>query len=82
MTATAVKVTVPTVTLRDLVSRAAKGSTNVDLIPMSGLMQVKAEGGKLYVTTTDNINYLTTYADVTCDNFEMVLSILVVILVW
>ena len=74
MTATAVKVTVPTVTLRDLVSRAAKGSTNVDLIPMSGLMQVKAEGGKLYVTTTDNINYLTTYADVTCDNFEMVLQ--------
>ena len=74
MTATAVKVTVPTVTLRDLVSRAAKGSTNVDLIPMSSLMQVKAQDGKLFVKTTDNINYLTTYADVTCENFEMIVQ--------
>ena len=71
---TLTKVTVPTVVLRDLVSRAVKGSTNVDLIPMSGLMKVKQQDGKLYVSTTDNTNYLTTFADVVADNFEFIVQ--------
>jgi len=74
MTAVLTKVTVPTVTLRDLVSRAAKGSTNVDLIPMSSLMQVKVSSGKMSVKTTDNVNYLTAFADVECEDFEMVVQ--------
>ena len=74
METTAVRVTVPTVILRDLVARASKGSTNVDLIPMSSLMEVKAKDGKMCVRTTDNVNYLTTFADVTSDNFEMVVQ--------
>lgn len=71
MEATLTKVTVPTVVLRDLVARAVKGSTNVDLIPMSSLMNIKIQDGKMYVNTTDNVNYLTTFAEVTADNFEM-----------
>lgn len=71
---TLTKVTVPTVVLRDLVARAVKGSTNVDLIPFSSLMNVKVQDGKMSVTTTDNVNYLTTYADVVADNFEMMVQ--------
>lgn len=74
MTATVTKVTVPTVVLRDLVSRAVKCSTFVDQVPMSSLMQVKVQDGKLFVKTTDNINYLTTYAEVNADNFEMIVQ--------
>lgn len=74
MTATLTKVTVPTVVLRDLVSRAVKGSTNVDLIPWSSVMQIKAEGGKLYAKTTDNVNYLTTFSEVACDDFEILVQ--------
>ena len=74
METTLTRVTVPTVVLRDLVARAAKGSTNVDLIPMSSFMNVKVQDGKMYVNTTDNVNYLTTFAEVQADNFEMTVS--------
>lgn len=74
MTETLTRVTVPTVVLKDLVSRAAKGSSNEELIPMSCLMQVKAENGKLFVNTTDNVNYVSTFADVVVDNFEFVVQ--------
>lgn len=74
METTLTRVTVPTVVLNDLVTRAVKGSTNVDLIPFSSLMNVKVQDGKLSVTTTDNVNYLTAYADVTADNFEMMVQ--------
>lgn len=74
METTLTKVTVPTVVLRDLVARAVKGSTNVDLLPLSSLMQVQVVDGKMYVTTTDNVNYLTAYADVVAENFEMMVQ--------
>ena len=53
------KVTIGTAVLQDVVARAAKGSTNQDIIPLSCLMQVQVKDNKLSVTTTDNINYLT-----------------------
>ena len=71
METTLTKVTVPTVVVRDLVARAVKGSTNVDLIPMSSLMNIKVQDGKMYVSTTDNVNYLTTFTEVQAENFEM-----------
>lgn len=74
MTETLTRVTVPTVVLKDLVARGAKGSSNVDVIPMSSLMQVKQSGGKLVVNTTDNINYLTTFAEVDAADFEFVVQ--------
>ena len=66
------KVTVATPVLQDLVARAVKGSTMVDVIPLSCLMQVKIKDNKLFVRTTDNINYLTTFANVTAPDFEIV----------
>lgn len=74
METTLTKVTVPTVVLRDLVSRAAKCSTNVDMIPLSSLMQIVVKDGKMYVRTTDNINFVTTFSDVTADNFDIMVQ--------
>lgn len=70
------QVTVPTRILQDLVTRAAKGSTMQNLIPLSCLMQVKIQDQKLYVRTTDNVNYLTVYETLQepTPNFEIVVQ--------
>ena len=74
-TAVLTSVKVSTATLQDLVSRAVKGSTMVDVIPLSCLMQVKIENKTLIVKTTDNINFLTlTAPDVDAPDFEMVVQ--------
>lgn len=61
MTAVLTKLKVPTVDLQDLVLRASKGSSNVDVIPLTCLMEIKVKDGQLSVKTTDNSTYLTTY---------------------
>ena len=68
------KSVVPTAVLQDLVLRASKGSTNIDNIPMSSLMHVWTEGGKLYAATTDNTNYLTTFAEVQTTPFNIIVK--------
>lgn len=70
------KVKVPTSVLQDLVNRAAKGSTNQDIIPLSCLMQVKIQDKKLVVRTTDNTNFVkaTSVDTIEADNFEIVVQ--------
>lgn len=64
-----------TVTLQDLVSRAVKGSTMVDIIPLSCLMQITVKDKKLTIKSTDNINFVTVYADVEdTSDFSMVVQ--------
>lgn len=74
MEATLTKITVGTILLQDLVSRAVKGSTMVSVIPLSCLMQVKVKDNVLSVRTTDNTNYLTTKAELNQPDFEMVVD--------
>lgn len=68
------KVTVPTVVLQNLVSRAVKASTCVDLLPLTSLMQVRIKDNKLSVRTTDNINYVTMEAAVNAPDFEVIVD--------
>ena len=68
------KITVPTTVLQDLVSRASKCSTMVDLIPLSCLMELKVENNKLTVHTTDNNNHVIVSADITAPDFQAVVD--------
>lgn len=74
MEATLTKVTLPTAVLQDLVAKAAKGSTNVDIIPLSCLMQLKVENKVLSVKTTNNVNFVTVTSNVEADDFEIVVQ--------
>ena len=74
MEATLSKVTLSTVVLKDLVTRSFKGSTMIDLIPLSCLMEIKVKDKKLTVRTTDNSNFITTWADVDAEDFSMVVQ--------
>lgn len=68
------KVTIPTPIFQSVVSRAAKGSTMIPLIPMSCLIQLKIKDNKFYAKTTDNSNYLTVFAEVDAPDFEAVVQ--------
>ena len=58
------KITIKTTQFQDLAARAIKGSSNDKLIPITSLMKIRFDGGKLYLTTTDATNYLTVSAQV------------------
>lgn len=53
------KVALDTDTFKEMVAKAVKGSTMIDVIPLSCLMKIELKDGKFSLTTTDNINYLT-----------------------
>lgn len=53
------KVALDTDTFKTMVAKAVKGSTMVDVIPLSCLMKIELKDGRFSLTTTDNINYLT-----------------------
>lgn len=75
MEAVLTRVKLTTSVLKDLVEKAAKGSTMNDVIPLSCLMQVKVSNNELSVKTTDNINFVTLKAKVTdTPDFEMVVQ--------
>ena len=74
MEATLTKTTISTAILQDLVSRAAKGSTNVDIIPLSCLMQLKVKDGVLTVRTTNNVNFVTVSSNVTAGDIDIVVQ--------
>ena len=63
MTNVLTQVKVPTEALQDVVLRAAKGSTNIDVIPLTLIMQIVCKDNVLYATTTNNVNFLTTKMD-------------------
>lgn len=64
MEAIVTKVTLPVNTLQDIVLRAVKGSTNIEVIPITTLMQIQVKDGILYASTSDNINKLIIKDDV------------------
>ena len=49
MTNVLTQVKVPTEALQDVVLRAAKGSTNIDVIPLTLIMQIVCKDNVLYV---------------------------------
>lgn len=71
---TLTKVTLKTTTLQDLVSRAVKACTFIDVLPLTCLMHMIIKDKKLTITTTNNVDYLTTYADVDTSDFEMIVD--------
>lgn len=52
------KLKIGTAKLQEMVSRAIKGAGNNKLIPLTSLMNISLEKGKLTLTTTDATNYL------------------------
>lgn len=69
------KLTIKTVQLQNLVSRAVKGCSNDGSIMLTSLMEIKLEENTLSLTTTDMRNYLTVSADkVAGDNFYVVVN--------
>lgn len=65
MTAVLTKVQIPTTDLKDLIQRAEKGSTFVEVIPLSCLMQLKCVNNTLSVTTTNNVYYISSKLNLT-----------------
>lgn len=74
MTELLTKITVPTVVLKDVVGRAIKCSTMEDGIPMTTLMQLQVSSGKLFVRTTNNIDFFTAFADVDSPDFDVIVN--------
>lgn len=66
------KVSLKTVVLKDLVSRAFKCCSLIDVLPMTMLMNLTVKNNTLYVKTTDNVNHFTAFANVqNVPDFEM-----------
>lgn len=65
MTTVLTKVQIPTSDLKNLIQRAEKGSTFIEVIPLSCLMQLKCVNNVLSVTTTNNVYYLSSKVDFT-----------------
>ena len=74
MEATLTKTVLNAATLQDLVAKAAKGSTNVDIIPLSCLMQIKVKDNVLTIKTTNNVNFVTMKAQVTASDIDIVVQ--------
>ena len=76
MDAVLTKVEIPVVALQDVVSRASKGSTFIDVIPLSTMMEVKIKDNVLSAKTTNNSYYLTAIYDkqVVQPDFEIVVD--------
>lgn len=74
MEATLTKTVLSAAVLQDLVARAAKGSTNVDIIPLSCLMQIKVKDNVLTVKTTNNVNFVTMKAQVNASDIDIVVQ--------
>lgn len=74
MDAILTKSKVPTSILKELVKRAIKGSTMIDVIPLTCLMGISVKENKLTIRTTDNINFVTVFSEVEAPDFEVVVE--------
>lgn len=62
--------------LKEMISKAIKGAGNNKLIPLTGLMELRAENNTLTITTTDAVNYLYVVQSVDIeDEFSVVLGV-------
>lgn len=71
MEAVLTKVTLPLKVVQDLVVKVSKGSTMIDVIPVSCLIQLKVRDNILSVRTTDNSTHVLGMANVDCPDFEL-----------
>lgn len=74
MTAVLSKLTVPVQVLKELVTNASKCATNDSDAPLTSLMNIKVKDNKLSVKTTDNKDYMTMYADIESEDFEVMVE--------
>lgn len=69
------KLKVNTETLKQMVTKASKASINNKMIPLTGLMGIELNNGKLSITTSDAVNFFTVMEnDITGDNFKVVIQ--------
>lgn len=70
------KLKIGTVKLQELVSRSIRGAGNNKLIPLTSLMNIALEKGKLTLTTTDATNYLyVSEKDIKGDDFSITVPV-------
>lgn len=70
------KLTINTIKLQEMVSKAIKGASSNKMIPLTGLISIKLNSGELCLTTTDATNYLYIREQkVVGDDFEVVVPI-------
>lgn len=53
------KLKIKTSLLQDMVNKTSKGCTNNKMIPLTSLMSIVAEDGKVSITTSDAVNFFT-----------------------
>lgn len=59
MEATLQRLVLKTDVLKDIISKAVKACSFMDSFPVTSMLEINTEPGKLFVKTTDNINILT-----------------------
>lgn len=70
------KFTIRTTKMQEMVSKSARGAGNNKLIPLTGLLGMKLESGKLTLTTTDATNYLYIIEDeIEGDDFNITIPV-------
>lgn len=70
------KFSIKTEVFKSMMSRAIKGASCNKLLPITSLIRIKLEGGKLSLTTTDATNYLYILKDkIEGEDFEIVVGI-------
>lgn len=69
------KITVKTITLQEMLSKATKAVTNNKLLPITGLIGIKCENNKLTIITSDATNYMYVSSEsVVGDNIDVAVS--------
>lgn len=61
--------TVSTVKLQAMMTKAVKGASNNKFMPLTSMISIKVENNKLILTTTDSTNYLYITDEVECEDF-------------
>ena len=70
------RITLNTMKLQEMVSKAVKGASSNKLIPLTELMSIRLNANQLVLTTTDATNYLYICDDgVTGEDFEIVVRV-------
>lgn len=68
------KLSISTETLKEMVSKAAKGVGNNKLMPISSLMSIKMQEGNVVIITTDGYNYLYVKHENKGDDFNVTIE--------
>lgn len=66
---------ISTTKLKSLTTKAMAGATQNKLIPITGLMCIKAHDNELVMITTDAVNFLYVWDEVECEDFYAVVPV-------